>query len=343
MVITMVVIFSIFSFLLLPLGFVKNEFFPKVDTNILYVGIEYPPGTNVDIAKKESLAVLSELKGTVGVNFVSLDLGTTINFESGGAIAGSANNVLFSFNLKEEGKRPESFEIAEALRGKFKSYQKGKFSVIEQSGGPPVGADIQIKLLGDDLLILNQNADQAVRYLEKQAGTANVEKSVKSGTSKLVFVPDSPRLVENQISIDQLGALLRLYASGVNVEENKFPGNSESQDITLRLYNETSFIDSLNQINIPTPRGNVPLASLGKLELENNPTLITREAGKRTLSVSAAVRRGFDIQKINSDLVKYADSKLQIPEGYQWKTGELMKKIKNHSTQSLKQCYCLSC
>ena len=95
MVITMVVIFSIFSFFLLPLGFVKNEFFPKTDANILYVGIEFAPGNKCRYFKKRSIKILEEIKKTEGVNFVSLDLGTAINMESGGTQGGTSNNVLF--------------------------------------------------------------------------------------------------------------------------------------------------------------------------------------------------------------------------------------------------------
>ncbi len=320
MVVTMVVIFSIFSFLLLPLGFVKNEFFPKTDANIVYATIEFAPGTHIDVTKEEGLRFLSEINKTEGVNFVSLDLGTSLNMESGGT-RGDSNSLLFSLNLKDEGKRPESFEIAEILREKFKDYQKGKFQVIEQSGGPPVGADVQIKLLGDDLAVLDKKADEVVIYLEKNQGITNAEKSIKSGTSKIVFSPSQELLTENNISVDQIGGLLRLYASGVQFENNKFPGDTEDKDITLRLYDNSSYVNSLDQLNIPTPIGNIPLSSLGQLSLENNPTQITREGGKRTISVSAAVKRGYNSQSINTDLVKFADSDLSLPDSYEWKTG----------------------
>jgi len=320
MVVTMVIIFSIFSFLLLPAGFVKNEFFPKVDSNIVYATIEFPPGTNLEITKKESQNLLSDIKNTEGVNFVSVDLGTSLNFESGGTLQ-NQNSVLYSLNLVEEGTRPESFEIAEDIRSRLTNYNKGKFSVIEQSGGPPVGADVQIKLVGSDLSVLDRYANRVITYLETREGITNTEKSIKPGTSKVVFEPDIAALADNSLSIDQLGGLLRLYASGIKIDDNKFGENQEEQDITLRLYNEVSYVDSLNQLSIPTPFANIPLSTLGTLKLENNPTLITREGGKRTISVTAAVRRGFNVQQINADLAKYANTGLALPEGYDWKTG----------------------
>ncbi|MDO8657313.1 MAG: efflux RND transporter permease subunit, partial [Candidatus Levybacteria bacterium] len=47
-VIVIVVVFSLFSYILVPLGFVRNEFFPKSDQNYLYINIELPSGTNLD-------------------------------------------------------------------------------------------------------------------------------------------------------------------------------------------------------------------------------------------------------------------------------------------------------
>lgn len=340
MVVTMVVIFSIFSFLLLPLGFVKNEFFPKTDSDIVYASIEFAPGTNVDRTKQEGLNMLSEIKKTDGVDFVSLDLGTSINSESGGT-QGDSNSLLYSLHLKDEGKRAESFDIAEKLRNKFSNYQSGKFQIIEQSGGPPVGADVQIKLVGDDLSVLNKKADEVVAYLEKNSGVANAEKSIKPGTSKVVFVPNSETLAENNISIDQLGGLLRLYASGIQFTDNKFPGDNDKKDITLRLYNDSAYVSSLDQLNIPTQNGNIALSSLGKLKLENNPTQITRENGKRTISISAAVRRGFNPQTINAELIKFADSDLNLPSGYAWKTGGANEE-NNASVTSILQAMILS-
>ena len=321
MVVSMVIILSIFSFLLVPLGFVKNEFFPKTDANILYVSVEYPAGTNADVTRSEALDVLNELKKTEGVNYVSFDLGSAINTESGGVSSAGSNNVLFSLNLKDEGARPESFDIAEGLRAEFAGYTKGKLSVVEQSGGPPAGADVQIKILGDDLSVLDQKANEVVRYLEKEKGVANIEKSIKPGTGKLVFVPDNAKLASNGVDVNSLGYWLRLYASGIKFDSNKFPGDSDDRDITLRLYGEDAYANSLTEIMIPTQNGSIPLSALGNVKLASNPTLITREDGKRSISVTAALRRGYNLNDINSRLEKFADNGLNLDSGYTWKTG----------------------
>jgi multidrug efflux pump subunit AcrB len=54
--------------------------------------------------------------------------------------------------------------------------------------------------------------------------------------------------------------------------------------------------------------------------LEPNPTLITRENGKRTLSVTASVTPGHSVSQTNQTLEKYANS-IKLAPGYSWTTG----------------------
>ena len=51
-----------------------------------------------------------------------------------------------------------------------------------------------------------------------------------------------------------------------------------------------------------------------------NPTQITHEDQKRTISVTAAVTKGFSVSTTNRKLEKFADS-LNLPSDYSWKTG----------------------
>lgn len=317
----LVVIFSIFSYLLVPLGFVKNEFFPKTDSDQLSVSVELPPGTNVETSKKEALSIFSKLQKQEDVETVSLNLGQAPD-EFGGAGGAEANNFLFTL-VFEENKKKSSFEIAQDLRDEFSNYSKGKFSVNEASGGPPAGADVQIKLLGNDLTLLDKYADEIVNYLESEPGTANVNKSIKPGTSKITFIPDKQKLAENSISVEQVGLTLRTYASGFELSSVKFDTeSSDEEDISLRFSEGTQFVENIDELLITNPVTfeQIPLTSLGRLELATSPTLITREDAKRSISITASVKIGYSIPDVNKNLEQYANT-LDLPSGYSWKTG----------------------
>ncbi|MEK7517144.1 MAG: efflux RND transporter permease subunit, partial [Patescibacteria group bacterium] len=338
--IAMVVVFSVFSFALLPLGFVKSEFFPPADSELIYVSLEFPSGTNLSNTKKEAIAILGELAKTPHIEYIASDIGRGFNQQEG-IIGSSANNVLFTLNLVEKGERPTSAEIAQGIRKSFASYNKGILNVQELSGGPPAGAQIQIALLGDDITTLDKYATKTKDFLESESGVINVEKSVKQGTSKLTFVPDKQALLDNQLSLDQLGLWLRTYASGIAVDEHSFPGSTEEKDLTIRLSSNPISAQDISLLTIPTPFGSVPVSALGTIHLSPSPTLITREDGKRILSVTAAVAPGINVQEKNSELEKFVDSKLKLPDGYSWKSGGINEE-NEQSVQSIFQAMVLS-
>lgn len=320
--IIMVVIFSIFSYILVPAGFVKSEFFPGTDENTLYVSVEYPSGTNVQTTKAQGLAIMERLKEVPEAKTVTMEIGRGFdNF--GGAGAAGANNVLYALALEKAEERDRTAaEIANDLRFKFAEYTKAKVQVVEISGGPPAGSDLQIKLFGPDLRTLDGYANQIQDYLAAQVGVTNIDKSIKPGTSKLTFIPDKAALAQNNISADQIGGTLRLYASGFEADEFKFLGDEDlTEDITIRYGNGTQYVGDLGKIQIPTQNGgSLPLSSLGELKLAVNPTVITREDGNRTISVAAAVSEGYVVVDLNKKLEEHADS-LNLPSGYGWATG----------------------
>lgn len=314
-----IAIFTFSSYLLIPLGLVKNEFFSKTNVNYVYVGIELPSGTSPQVAAQESTSVLSTLRRTPNLVAAVAQTNAKAPTENNGGGAGP-NNLLFTLILQPKEQRTlTSDDIAGILRQQFESYTKGKVAVTEQSGGPPAGADIQIKLSGDDLAVLNRYAEKTISYLKTIKGTANVDKSIKGGTSKIVFVPDKTKLAAAGITLDSLGLWLRTYASGFSFDQVRF--NNKNEDTVFYTSAGSQNPVDLGKIAVQTPNGFVPLISLGTFELQNNPTAITREAGKRTLSVTASILAGYSVSDVNRKLETFANSGLALPEGYAWKTG----------------------
>lgn len=322
--IAMVIIFSIFSYLLVPLGFVQNEFFPKSDQNSISLTDELPSGTNSEAASKEALRLIDQLRLVKNVIYVTADIGQSAGFfGSGGS---SSNNILFSIILPDRKDRDQSsVQIGQQLRDMFSEYTNGKITVSESSGGPPAGADIQINLFGEDLGVLDTYADKTVNFLKSQKGATDVSKSIKPGTSKIVFIPNLQQLALNNLTQDQLGLSLRTFASGFTLDSAKIAvggqTTTDKQDITLRTTSTLQNVGDISTISIPTQKGPIPLLSLGSLSLKANPTLITREDGKRTISITGTVSQGYTTTELNSKLEKFANSQLDLPSGYSWKTG----------------------
>jgi HAE1 family hydrophobic/amphiphilic exporter-1 len=330
-------VFAIVGYALIPLGFVKSEFFPKTDEDILYVQVDLPSGTNIAITNKEMYSFVESVKKTTEVNYIIADSGVSMGANDDRTE--ETGSFLLTVHLYAKEKRKHtSQEIAEYLREETKQYAKGKVSVFELSGGPPAGADVQISLLGDDLIILDQYADKLIAFLRKQKNITNVATSNKASTSKIVFVPDKTRLAEVNMTPATLGLWLRTYASGFTLDTIKL--QNEDTDISFRMGEKTKNPDSLSSILIPTQTSSIQLSSLGKFQLKTNPTQIVRENGKRRVSVTASVTNGVSSTEKSNELLKYAES-FKLPEGYSWATGGINEE-NTKSVQSILQAMILS-
>ncbi len=335
-VISFLVVFALVSYLLVPFGLVKNEFFPSTDEDTLYLSVSLAQGTSIQETKVEAKRLLNEIRIIDHVERIVSETG--YQFDANFERESKTNSFLYTLNVGDAKDRDvTSFEIADNLREKLKDYDRGELQVIELSGGPPAGADIQIKLLGDDLGTLDSYSNKIIEYLESQPGISNVSKSLESGTSKIVFVPDASKLADAGITRDTLALWLRTYANGFTLDSVRF---EEKRDVIFRLTSGNINPEDLSQLYIASPNGNVPLLSLGSLKLENNPTLISREDSYRTISVSGSIEEGYNVTEINAGLEKYADS-LNLPQGYSWKTGGVNEENQN-SINSIIQAMGLS-
>ncbi len=328
--------FVLIAYILVGVGLVKSEFFPKTDENILYVSLELPAGTSLEHINAESQQFLEALRAVPEALFTTVETGATFDAQQGRAQKNNA--MLATLTLEDDAQRKRSSQdIAESLRKSLKDYPTGTVLVQELSGGPPAGADVQINLLGENLSTLNEIADDFTDYLKKQDGIVNPDRSVQSGTGKLVFKPDADALAAHNISMSTLGLWLRTYASGIELDTLR----QESDEIPIEwVFYEKMTPENIQSLSIPLRDGYIPLSALGSIGLENNPTKITRENGQRTLSVYAGAAKGFNVNQLNANLVKFAQQ-YSFPEGYSWKTGGVNEENEK-SVQSILQAMILS-
>src|SRR6185437_14643307 len=292
--------------------------------------------------QEEAIKVLNDIRTMPEVQIAQLSIGS--GAETGfGAGSGGSNIATITVSLPDPSEqKTSSLDVAQMIRNKYANYQPGKLSVIEESGGPPAGADLQIKLFGSDLAQLDTYANKLEGFLQKQPGITNVDKSIKTGTSKIVFVPDYQKMIDAGVTQDQVGSWLRNYGSGTTLDSNVKleKGNTQDQDIVFRTDVNPQTIQGLGTVMVPTQNGTVPLLSLGTLTIKPNPTLITRESGKRTVSVTAGVTKGYSVSAANAKLEKFVDT-LNLPDGYSWSTGGVNQQ-NNDSVTSILEAMLLS-
>ncbi|MBN1262796.1 MAG: efflux RND transporter permease subunit [Candidatus Pacebacteria bacterium] len=338
-ILLIIVIFVLFGYLLLPLGLVKNEFFPKSDQEFYYVQLELPVGTNKQTTGREILNLGKQLKTIPEVDFVILETSQKANLGGNSSPAGD-NNALATLVLKPIKKRKKtSIQLAQETRKKLADYQTGIIQVLEESGGPPAGADLEIRLLGSDLAVLEDRAGKVEAFLKNLAGTENVSRSVKSGTSKLSFVADPLKLSLYQLNEAEIGFWLRTLVSGFKIAETDF--NGKDYELVIKLSPDTVLPERLTDLSIPTRQGFVPVNQLGGFFLKPNPALIARKNGRRIIAVTASSLPGYLPADRNQKLEKFSREELDLPLGYSWETGGLNEE-NQESIQSILRAMIIS-
>lgn len=340
-VVAMVVVLFIFSFALVPLGFVKNVFFPAGDGSSVYVALEYPLGTRAEVALDHAQALLPVLSRVPEVQFAQLEIGSGLDDRSMPSGGKGDHAALYTLKLTDMNARDiTATEIVAMIRGyeEITAYPYGDVSIGSDQGGPPAGADVTLKIFGDDSVELDRTANDVMRHLEQQSGVFNVAKSIIPGTAKVVFVPDDAALSDAGVTIGAVAQALRTFSTGYTIDEDvAFVDLSDERDIILRTSENVQSVQHLQQVTIETSAGDVvPVHALGRFELAPNPTLITREDGERTISVTASVDEGVNAQEVNEALLAYVEEGLDLPAGYHTATGGANEE-NNKSVQSIVQ------
>lgn len=318
-----VISLSVFSYLLVPLGFVKNEFFPKTDQNQLYISVTLPAGTPLAVTQAEGLRLLEEIRQTPDSEYVLLDIGAGAQMSTVTSGQIETNKILLSMRLKDNRERT-SMAVAATLREQYTNYDQGDLQVVEQSGGPPSGADLSFTILGEELDALEAQAALAVTYLKDQAGVTNVDLSVKPGTSKLTFVPDQKTLAEAGLTAAQVGLTLRTLTSGLELSKVEIdsPECVEECPVQLRMTDSYINAETIPSVLITTNKGEeIPLTQLGTLSLQPSPTRIDHLDGDRAMTVTGAVIPGYNQVEIAQRTLQYLENEAALPEGYRWQTG----------------------
>lgn len=328
---------ALFSYFLLPLGFVVNEFFPKSDEDLLFIGVELPIGTTADQSEFAGKKILETIQDIPEIVIATAQVGRDIPTDNSGGTS-DPNRSLVSIRLTPHKERDRSvFDIEQEITERLAHVEMGKISVAVLSGGPPAGSDIEIELRGASVETLDPIAESIASYLRNVPGTSNVKITPENGSGKLVFRPNTAILAEKNISVGMILPLLRAGSlEGITIKDDlRLDHSTESTEVTLRLssarFPDPSIFDSLS---VMTPKGeSIRLATLGTFSLEPSSSRITRQDGKRTLRVSAGLAKNVSVSETNKELLAFADT-LDFPEGYEHKTGGVNEE-NNKSVKSI--------
>ncbi len=194
--------------------------------------------------------------------------------------------------------------------------------------------DVAIKIFGDDLNTLIQQAEKVGKMISNVRGVSGVMVEQVAGLPQIQVRCNHERMAEYGVSVDDVNQVLETAFAGgtagvVFEGERKF-------DIVLRLDKDVRTIEVLQTLAIPVSAGQqegpaavtVPLNQLADIVYETAPAQVSHEDGARRIYVGFNVK-GRDVQSTVDEIQHLLDSKLQLPDGYYYTYGGEFKNLQS--------------
>lgn len=315
-----------FLSLLLPaVGAVKVIFFPGEDSDLVYVEVERPQGTDLsdtDLSVREVEEIL--YADTRIASFVT-EVGAGSAFGSSGISGSKAANI--TVNLKSPRKQ-SSAEIVEEIRSELAQVTSASVTVSEPEGGPPSSAPVQITFEGEDLAQLENALATAKRVLSDVPHTTNISTSMKDDGSEFVVRLDTAKAVQLGVSPLTVADTLRTALYGAKATDIR----TGTDDIEVRVkldlnqsYQDPSetthiTIDAVRALTIPGSQGPVPLSTIATISYEPANAVIRHEEGSRTATLTSDITKGGNALTAVQEFRKRMKD-IELPEGVTQKIG----------------------
>jgi cobalt-zinc-cadmium resistance protein CzcA len=196
-----------------------------------------------------------------------------------------------------------NIEISQPIQMRFNELMTGSRS------------DIAIKIFGDDLEILDTKAKELIATVNKIEGIGDLKADKVTGLPQITVKYDYSKIALYGLNITDINQIIRSSFAGESA--GKIYEESKRFDVVVRMDSATrSDITDVSDLFIPLPNGQqVPLSQVATVSYEQGPVQVSRENGKRRITIGLNVR-GRDIKSVVEEIQQKLDKDLKLPAGY---------------------------
>lgn len=179
--------------------------------------------------------------------------------------------------------------------------------------------DVAIKIFGDDLDVLTQQAGKVKKMIEDVPGVSGIFVEEVAGLPQIQVKYNHEKMAAYGVSVDDISEILETTFAGV-VAGSLYEGDKKF-DIVLRMDPSQRNVESLEQLSIPLKDGtDIPLSQVADIDYSPAPAQVSHEDGARRIYVGFNVK-GRDVQSTVEDIQEILDEKLKLPDGYYYNYG----------------------
>ena len=278
--------------------------FPKADPNFIYVYLNMPVGTDVNVTDSLTSIVERKVEETLGKNnpiVESIIANVALNAsEDQFDRSATSNKGKVGVAFVEYGKRKGV--STRALMDKIRDATRGlipgaEITVDQEQGGPPSPKPISVEIRGDDFNQLTRVSMAVKHYLDSLAipGVEELRSDLILSKPEISIQIDRDRANREGISTAQIGTEFRTAILGK--EASKFRDGEDEIPINVRLQKDQreniNAVENLNitfrDMNMGGVLRSVPMAALADVKYTNTFGGIRRKDQQRMVTLSSNI------------------------------------------------------
>ncbi len=312
-------LFSLMLFVAFP---PKVLFFPETPPKQVYVYLEYPIGTDIEVTNELSIALEDKIQNhlkkyevdgkNVLITSVIGQVGEGTSDPNRGQDGGTTPNkarITIDFVKFIERGDVDTEDVLIEIRELLKGIPGVDIIVDRPAEGPPAGAPINIEVAGDDYELLLATAENIKQFIKSKniSGIEELKLDVEQGKPELPIIIDRQKARRLNVSTGQIGDVLRTSLFGKEV--STFKDGEDDYPVNIRLMDKYRY-DKQALINQKITFRNqssgkivqVPISSIAHSETSSTFSAVKRKDLDRVITIASNVLEGFNATEINDQI-----------------------------------------
>ncbi|AOT71609.1 efflux RND transporter permease subunit [Geosporobacter ferrireducens] len=298
---------SVFVMSLLLATQLGLQFFPKADTDILYIDIRTESSGNIhktEVLVEQVASILKEQKEVVSYTAAIGD-GLPKFYNTLPIYTQSQDfaQIMIKVDLKAEKRFKSNTTFVDYLQEILNEEISGGTATVKQlEQGEPIGAPVRVRVAGEDMEKLETAAREVSHYLSSLPRTINIDDDfadkiyefyVDIDTEKASFFAVTKYDIQNELNIALMGRTASVFRDEGNEYNILLKGNAESQEVLENLKIKSSATGS-----------KVLLKEIAEVQLRPQIPNIKKYDREKSVTIYSDVKPGFSSVDIQRQLQK---------------------------------------
>lgn len=297
-----------------------TSFLPTLEENNLWIRVTLPNTVDLSYSSQVAKKIRLYLIAQPEVQNVAVQIGRPDD--------GTDSTGVFNEEFAVYFKRPEMWPAGETRASVTKriedqlkripgiNYNFSQYiqdNVAEALSG--VKGENSVKLFGNDLVLLNEKAQQIEAVLKSIHGVADVGIFKELGQPTLNISVDRSAAARFGLNVNDIEELVRNGLGG-NAATSILDGE-RTFDLAVRYTEpDRANVERIRNLLVDTPDGQrIPLSMVAKVEVADGPFFIYRETARRYIAIKFGVR-GRDLGSAVAEAQKKVSKHVELPRGY---------------------------